>query len=157
MLEKWDSASPEVRDDVNTVSARTFGLAAKMLKKVGSFTPFAMVMKTDGEVELFDLVPSAEDEFSTMEYLADLTEAVRARRDEYRAISLCTDLRLHDSGDFVKAVIEHAEGTTLVVDLPYKKKRRKGYKFGDLEGRDGGPTFWGDSEETPPQETPPDP
>jgi hypothetical protein len=47
---------------------------------------------------------------------------MRFSREGLRAVAVCSDVRSSDS-DAIRVELEHAEGPTMAVYLPYKKKR----------------------------------
>ena len=111
-------------------------LAQDLLKKSGKFYPFAATMKPDGEIGLLALHSSEEKPLSQT-LIDQLTELLKtlAHKEEARAAALCFDSRVSTDGnaahkrDAIAVALEHSNGESVTVFLPYKKKFFGGRKY----------------------------
>jgi hypothetical protein len=113
--------------------------AQDMLKKRGTFYPFAATVQTDGELKPLAIHSGTEtpqprallDQFS--EVLKNL-----ARNGEALATALCFDGLVSSEGDekrkkdAIAVALEHSNGESAVVYLPYSKKFFGGYSYAPL-------------------------
>lgn len=126
-----------VRDDKDQVLNALLPFAEQMLRRHGSFHPFAAALTRGGEVELVLLVTeAAEDHPESAALPASFQEVLRERavRREIRACGVCADMRVTkpQTGEVTEAIgafIEHVEDQPVEVYLPYSRKRLRGYSF----------------------------
>ncbi len=111
--------------------------AKQMLAENGEFHPFAAMMKTDGEIVAVGV--QLDDGASTQEVLDFMVQALRAEatRGEIKASGICLDVRTIPPGsdqktDAICVRLEHVEGDTVEVYLPYRKKFFGKIAFGEL-------------------------
>jgi hypothetical protein len=113
-----------------------------MLEKSGEFYPFGAAMSTTGEARLLAADSGRDDRPASTAILATLLGEIRQARTDYRAVALCSDVRLTDSGA-VRVELEHQEGAAMAVLLPYKKKRfGRGVEYGALRGGTADKQVW---------------
>lgn len=120
----------------------TLPFAQQMLEKQGEFYPFGAVMSTGGEAGLLGADPGQGERPASAAVLATMLGGIRGQRAGYRAVATCFDVRLPDS-DAVRVELEHQEGQTIAVLLPYKKKRfGRGVEYGELRGGTADRQVW---------------
>ncbi|MDR2988199.1 MAG: hypothetical protein LBV34_25525 [Nocardiopsaceae bacterium] len=143
IMPSWrDSASQQCQDDLDDLLNVTLPFAQQMLEKSGEFYPFGAAMSTIGEARMLAADSGRGDHPASRVVLASLLDGVRQYRDNYRAVALCSDVRLTDS-DAVRVELEHMEGLAMAVLLPYKKKRLgRGVEYGEFRGGTADNRVW---------------
>jgi hypothetical protein len=141
-MASWrDSASEQAQDDLDGLLNMTLPFAQQMLSKSGEFYPFGATVTTKGETRLLagDLGhehPASADVHSL------LVDRLRQDRARFRAVAICSDVRLPDS-DAVRVELEHQDGHAMAVLMPYKKKRLgRSVEYDDLRGGTGDKQIW---------------
>jgi hypothetical protein len=142
-MPSWrDSSSQQCQDDLDSLLNTALPFAQQMLEKRGGFYPFGAAMSASGEARLLAGDASRDDLPASTTVLASLLDGIRQARAKYRAIAICSDVRLTDS-DAVRVELEHQEGQAMAVLLPYKKKRfGRGAEYGELRGGTAGRQVW---------------
>ena len=132
-MPSWrDSASQQCQDDLDGLLNVTIPFAQQMLEKSGEFYPFGAAMSAGGEARLLGVETGQDDRPASSAVLDSLLGGIRHARAEYRAVAICSDVRLPDS-DAVRVELEHQEGQAMAILLPYKKKRfGRGVEYGEL-------------------------
>jgi hypothetical protein len=110
-----------------------------MLKKRGAFYPFAATVTPDGDLK--PLAIDSGDETPQPKVLLDqFSEVLRnlASDGEAIATALCFDSLVSAGGDekrkkdSIAVALEHSNGESAVVCLPYRKKFFGGYSYDPL-------------------------
>lgn len=142
-MSSWrDSASQQCQDDLDGLLNVTLSFARQMLAKGGEFYPFAAAVTVGGETRLTAPEPGHDDHPASAEILSSLFDALRQDRADLRAAAICSDVRLPDS-DAVRVELEHRDGQTMAVLLPYRKKRLgRGIDYSQLCGGPADQHVW---------------
>ncbi|MFC9437697.1 hypothetical protein [Nocardia sp. NPDC057030] len=114
-----DSASPQARDDLDTLFEASIGAAADTLGEYGSFAPFMLVIDGTGARVLRAL---GEPGAATTE------DAIRARLElpgdgaelRARATVFAVDAAAPVRGKAIKVALEHREGQAIDIIVPYR-------------------------------------
>ncbi|PXX56558.1 hypothetical protein DFR70_119110 [Nocardia tenerifensis] len=114
-----DSASPQARDDLDTLFEASIGAAADTLGEYGTFAPFMLVVDVSGARTLRAL---GEPGAATTE------DALRARLElpgdgaelRARATVFAVDAVAPVRGDAIKVALEHCEGQSIDIVVPYR-------------------------------------
>jgi hypothetical protein len=114
-----DSASQQCQDDLDDLLNLTLRFAQQMLEKQGEFYPFGAAMSTGGEARLLGGKPGRD---ASTAVLAILLDEFRHDRADFRAVAICSYVRLPDS-DAVRVLLEHKEGQAVHFVVPYSSKR----------------------------------
>jgi hypothetical protein len=138
-----DSAPDAVQRDLDSLLDAALPLGQQHLEKYGEFYPFGVVMTVKGTTSLVAPDPAELGEHPvSADVLALLLERTRERRDDLRAVALCSDVAVPD-GDGIRVVLEHAEGPAMAVLMPYKRKRfGNRIEYGDLRAASANPAIW---------------
>jgi hypothetical protein len=133
-MTSWrDSASQQAQGDLDGLLNITLPFAQQMLAKRGELYPFGATVDASGETRLL-AGELGQEHPASADMLAVLVEGLRQRRADLRAIAICSDVRLPDT-DAVRVELEHRDGQTMAVLMPYKTKRfRRGVEYDDLRG-----------------------
>jgi len=133
-MPSWrDSASQQCQDDLDGLLNMTLPFAQQMLQKWAEFYPLGVAVGTGGEAQLFGGDTGPDDRPISATVHASLLDGIRRARADYRAVAICSDVRLPDS-DAVRVELEHQDGQVMAV-LPYTKKRfSRGVEYGELRG-----------------------
>ena len=99
-----------------------------MLEKRGEFYPFGAAMSTGGEARLLGGDPRRDTSAAALPMLLD---GLRHDRADFRAVAICSHVRLPDS-DAVRVNLEHKEGQAVHFVVPYSNKRlSRGVEYGE--------------------------
>jgi len=129
--------------DLDQLFNEALPFAQEMLAKHGEFYPFAVSMTSEGEVVHVG-ADTGDDNPSSPEVIDLLAGGLReqANRRGIRAAALCVDVRTIPPGetekrDAICARLEHANGETVDVFVPYRKGWLGKPKYGDLFAAQG--------------------
>lgn len=141
-MTSWrDSTSEQVQGDVDGLLNAALPFGQEMLAKHGEFFPYAVTLGDDGEGRMVAGYTGNEHPPSA-EVRSLLVDGLREQRDSLRAVAIVSDVRTTES-DAIRVEIEHREGASMAVLLPYAKRRlRKGVEFGDLSAAPAEPQVW---------------
>jgi hypothetical protein len=107
----------------------TLRFAQQMLETRGEFYPFGAAMSIGGEARLIGGNPSSDASAAVLPILLD---GLRHDRADFRAVAICSYVRLPDS-DAVRVQLEHQEGQATHFVAPYNKKQfSRGVEYGEL-------------------------
>lgn len=113
--------------------------------KNGEFFPFGVEIGNDDEVSLFGADPGMGEHPPSTAVLLALAEGARSERDELQAVALACDVRLASGGDAVRVELEHREGVTLEIVVPYRRRRLGGkVRLGEMSVSGGDRHIWVD-------------
>jgi hypothetical protein len=106
----------------------TLRFAQQMLEKQEEFHPFGAAVSTGGEARLLGRDPGRDASTAILPILLD---GLRHDRADFRAVAICSYVRLPDS-DAVRVQLEQQEGQAVHLVLPYNKKRSsRGIDYGE--------------------------
>jgi len=135
--------------DLDTVLNALLPFAQQMLDKHGEFHPFGASMTVSGDVSLTAGMPESETADSAI-VIEMLTSAFRqqARNELIRATGICFDSRVVPPGasekvDAICSRLEHLNGETAEVFLPYTKGWLGRLKYGNLFASKGDAQIFG--------------
>ena len=133
-------AHPDLDELLNAL----YGAAREMLTKHGGFFPFGAWTDLNGEVALIggytgDEHPPSQEVIDII--IAGLKE--RAGKGEIKAAGVCLDVRVIAPGesrkvDAICARLEHSNGESAAVFLPYRKSWFGRMKYGRVFAQQGG-------------------
>jgi hypothetical protein len=128
------------RDDLNRLMNALLPYAQQMLNQQAQFLPFAGAVGAQGEVELIGGFPG-EAGATARDVQEVLLEGLKrgASEGKYRATALCSDVRVRrgESETPVEAIsisLEHADGTSIEVYLPYARQPTGRVEYGEMFG-----------------------
>jgi hypothetical protein len=140
-----DSASTQAQQDLDSLLNVALGFAQQQLATRGEFFPYAAAVDTHGEAEMVAARPDAHDEHPrSADVIESCVASLVSQRDYIRAGAIVADVRVPElGGDAIRVDLEHVEGTTLTVVLPYTKKRlRKNVDYGQIRAEPGRRQIW---------------
>jgi hypothetical protein len=113
----------------------------------GAFLPHGAVLTPSGEVRLVTAAPADFETraVSPAEVLPLLHQALRtaATTDGAVAVAVSEDVTITLEGQkptkAIKVMIEHQQGLTVALYLPFRRKFLKGYNFGTMLSLPGSP------------------
>jgi hypothetical protein len=142
-MTSWrDSASQQSQDDLDGLLKVTLPFAQQMLAKSGEFYPFGAAVTASGETQLIAGDPTQGERPASTEVLSSMLDGFRQDRAGFRAVALCSDVRLTDS-DSVRVELEHRDGHAMAVLMPYKKKRfGRAVEYGELRAATADKQVW---------------
>ncbi len=133
---------PPERDDLDALLNFLLTFAQQQLTKRGEFLPFGNTMAVTGEIAATAGYTGSEHPPS-QEVIDLMIEGMQqqAAAGEIRATGLCFDSRIQlqdgTPTDAITVDLEHRDGDTVRVFLPYSKGRFTGLRFGDLSAGPG--------------------
>ena len=142
-MSSWrDAASASAQDDLDGLLNTVLPLAEDLLGKHREFFPFGGCVSTEGEASLTAADPGLGERPSSDEVLATLYAGARVHATSTRAAAFVADVRANGS-DAVRVELEHQEGTSLVVLLPYARRRfKRALTFGQMSVSQREPKVW---------------
>lgn len=142
-MASWrDAASQQAQDDLDGLVNAALPFAQQMLDKHGEFFPFAVAVDLHSDIRMILGDPDLGERPPSAEVLSTILHQFRRIRDEFRAVARVADVRAADSGA-VRFELEHSEGPSMAVFLPYKKRRlRSGVEYGSLAATVAAPAVW---------------
>ena len=142
-MTSWrDQASTSAQDDLDGLLSAVLPLAEQQLAQHGEFFPFGASVSADGGASLLAADPGLGDLPASDAVLAALYAEARGAAATTRAAAFVADVRAERS-DAVRTELEHQEGISLVVLLPYTRSRfKKAVAFGPMSVSQGVSRVW---------------
>ena len=141
-------ARPELEELMNSL----IPFAQKLLAKAGEFYPFGASMRPDGQLAMNGAYTGSERPRS-QELIDLLTSGFQreAAAGNLCAAGICFDVRVLPPGateksDAICVQLEHADGESIEIYLPYKKGWFGKVKYGELFANPGTPAFFSASQ-----------
>jgi hypothetical protein len=137
------------RPDLNSLLEVVLPFAQEMLAKHGEFYPFAATMTPQGQIGLTEGY-TGEERPNSQELVDLLVGAFQAQaaKNELRATAICLDVRTIPPGetekvDAICARLDHSDGESLQVFLPYSKDPSGEISYGKLFAVQGDQDIFG--------------
>ena len=132
-MTSWrDTTSALAQNDLDGLLNAVLPFAEESLSKHGEFYPFGAAVSAGGQTSLLGGDPALGEKPNSDAVLGTLYEAVRSEAAGLRAAAFVADVRAGGS-DAVRVELEHAEGVSLVVLLPYTRSRfKRTLEFGPM-------------------------
>ena len=129
---------PDLRErtqqDLDELLGQLAVLAKALLLRNGEFFPFGATIGMRGKFALVTPVPD-----STAPTAHDVVDAILAElqgsRETIRACGIAAMAETESGADAVRIELEHAEGSSLVIALPYARGEFGAFAYGDMEAR----------------------
>lgn len=133
-----ESEDERAEEEMEQLLNAVIPFAQRMLAKHGEFYPFAAAVKNDGRLKFIGDLPKLPNPLSE-----DLIDHLReqlisgASQGEYRATGICSDVRVavsgqEDKSDAVCISLEHLDGQSMNVFLPYRLAQSGEITYGDV-------------------------
>jgi len=135
------------RDEMDELLNACLPFARQMLEQHGEFHPFGATITSEGQLGLEGADPG--EEFPAGQDLVQfLVSALktRAAQNAIKATAICANVTMKRPAgdrDAVPVAIEHRDAQPIVVFMPYRKKRLRGYDFDELSAAEGVSTIFG--------------
>jgi hypothetical protein len=145
-MTSWrDTTSREAQDDLDGLLDAVLPFAEQTLAKHGELFPFGAAVSSEGQVVMVAAGPGQGDQPPSTEILDLLYRGAREAAGTRRAVAFVADVRI-EGGDAIRVELEHREGTSLALVVPYTRSRfRKTISLGQMSGGLGEPRIWSDS------------
>jgi hypothetical protein len=141
-MASWrDGATQQAQDDLDGMLDAAMPFAQEMLAKNGEFYPYGASLSADGEVKM-ETSYTGDEHPESNAVLALLIGRLRDRRDALRAVAIVADVRLQDGRDAIGVALEHRDGHSLAVLLPYTVRAQATVEYGVLSAAASQPTVW---------------
>ncbi len=126
--------------DLDRLLSFCIPFAQDQLKKRGEFYPFAANVLPDGQLNPIAIDDGSADKPVPSEMIGEFVTFFRgfASRGVLEAVAICYDGRVTLPGkekqDAVTVFLEHSNGESTTIYIPYTKRKLLGYKFDQLVG-----------------------
>ena len=137
-----DQISQAAQDDLDGLLDAVLPFSQEMLGRHGEFFPYGATVTVGGEVRM--LAAAGEGERPASNQLLDtLYSSARSTSALIRAAAFVSAVRFSGSapGDAIRVELEHREGASLVVLLPFRRDRGA-VEYGDLSAQAGDHRVW---------------
>jgi hypothetical protein len=125
--------------DLDRLLSFCLPFAQEMLKKRDEFYPFAATVLINGELNPL-AINSGEEHPSAKKMIDELTGVLKhnSAKGELQAAAICYDGRVtvqsDEKKDAITVFLEHSNGESVTIYLPYSKKFLRGYQYEPIIG-----------------------
>jgi len=140
-----DALSDAARSDLDALLAAALRIAQGHLQQAAEFDPFVLVLSTDGRLLAADIDRSQmEGHPESAELVEAATSQLASLAASVRATALTLNARLaKERSDAIEVRLEHRDGASLVVLLPYRRPKFGGRaEYGDARTFRGQHEVW---------------
>lgn len=130
-----------IQADLDELLGQLAILAKALLIRNGEFFPFGATIGKRGKFTLVTPVPESERPTAHDVVDAVITQ-IRSSKDTLRACGVVAMAETATGNDAVRIELEHAEGSSLVIALPYARGDFGAFTYGDLEARRAERRVW---------------
>jgi hypothetical protein len=127
IMASWrDTTSDLAQSDFDGLLNVVLPFAEQLLSARGEFFPFGSAVELDGDAVMVAADPALGERPDSNAVLDALYDGSKASRDSRRAFAFVADVRAN-GGDAIRIELEHHEGATLTLLVPYSlgKFKRK--------------------------------
>lgn len=142
-MTSWrDTTSEEAQNDLDELLNVVLPFAEQTLAKHGEMFPFGAAVSSVGHIEMMAADPGHGDQPPSAEILDLLYQGARESAATRRAVAFVADVRI-ESGDAIRVELEHREGASLAIVVPYTRSRfRKTISLGVMSAGPGESRTW---------------
>jgi hypothetical protein len=141
-MASWrDTATQQTHDDLDGMLNAALPFGQQMLAKNGEFFPYGVSLSADGEAKMEASYPGGEHPQSSA-VLDLLVSGLREKRDALRAVEIVADVRIQGGADAIRVELEHRDGHSMAVLLPYSVNPQGSVEYGALSAAPAQPTVW---------------
>lgn len=130
-----------IQQDLDELLRQSATLAKALLIRNGEFFPFGATIGKRGKFDLITPIPEGNRPTAQ-----DVVEAVftniRSQSGSLRASSMTAIAATESGSDAVRIELEHVEGSSLVIALPYTRQESGAFTYGGMEARRVEPRIW---------------
>ena len=140
-----DALGDTARSDLDALLAAALRLAQQELGQAATFEPFVLVIGRDGRMLSAEVDRSALEKHPGSEEIAEAATAqLVGLAPSVRATALALTARLaRDHTDAIEVRLDHSDGTSLLVLLPYKRPKFGGRtEYGEAKTFRGAHEVW---------------
>lgn len=145
-----ESAREKMQTDLDSLLGQLAMLAKTLLQRNGEFFPFGATIGSRGKFALVTPVPEA-DSPTAHDVLDAVLAEIAATKSSIRACGIVAMASTDAGTDAVRIQMEHAEGSSLVIALPYARTASGGLTFGTMEAHRTKPDVWESVSPNPPR------
>lgn len=143
-----DTLGDAARAELDSLLAAALRIAQQHLTQASEFDPFVLVTGSDGRMLSAEIDRSAIGKHPESEEIVDTaTSQLRGLAASVRATALTLNARLaKERSDAIEVRLEHRDGVSLLVLLPYKRPRFGGRtEYGEAKTFRGAHEVWPDT------------
>jgi hypothetical protein len=137
-----DTTSSTAQDDLDGLLTAAIEFAEQNLVEHGGMYPFAVAVSEDGEIDILAFEPDEGEEPEPEDVLEELRAEARETAGSGRAAAFVTDVLLENESDALRIEMEHREGVTFEIFLPYTRDEAQSISFGEMSAADGEAHVW---------------
>jgi hypothetical protein len=137
-----DTATPQAQDDLDRMLNVALPFAQEMISKRGEFVPYGAALSADGQARMVGSDPDEGQPADSSVLLDLLVNGLRQQRNDLRAVAIVADVRVQGDGDAIRAQLEHRDGHSMTVLLPYSVGEQGQVEYGALSAEPTQPTVW---------------
>lgn len=120
-MDSWrDGASQAVQDEIDNVFGAVMPFAVQSLEKYGEMYPLAVHVDATGDFHPIDGDPGVGNHPTSEQVLDRLYEVAPVEAIDSEAVAFVADVSV-ELGDAIRVEIEHREGPTVTVIVPYTR------------------------------------
>jgi hypothetical protein len=140
-MTSWrDSASELAQADLDGLLSAVLPFAQQQLEKRDGFLPFGATVSTDGELRM--TAADVGEHPGSLAVLDALYAGVRTASNSTRAAAFVVDVKA-GGGDAIRVELEHVEGPTMAILMPYARSRFRGtITYAELQAGTSQPHVW---------------
>ncbi|MCW2842625.1 MAG: hypothetical protein JWN22_541 [Nocardioides sp.] len=145
-MASWrDTTSATAQDDLDALLNAAIEFAEQQLVEHGGMYPFAAAVSESGEIDILAFEPDEGEEPEPEDVLENLRVAARESARSGRAAAFVSDVLLEDDADALRIEMEHRDGVTFEIFLPYTSDAEtQSIVFGEMAAADGEASIWTD-------------
>ncbi len=125
------SRQERVQQDLDELLGQLAILAKALIIRNGEFFPFGATIGKRGKYTLVTPVPES-DQPTPHDVVDAILSEIQTSRDTFRAYGVTMMAATAEGADAVRIELEHVEGSSLVIALPYARGDFGAFAYGDM-------------------------
>lgn len=135
------SHQERIQQDLDELLSQLAVLAKALIIRNGEFFPFGASIGKRGKYTLVTPVPEA-DQPTSHDVVDAIFSDLRSSRGSLRACGVAAMAATVEGTDAVRIELEHSEGSSLVIALPYTRGDLGAFAYGDMEAHRANRRIW---------------
>lgn len=133
-----------IQRDLDELLRQSATLAKALLVRNGEFFPFGATIGTRGAFSLVTPLPEGNRP-TAQDVIEAILNDIRSSNGSLRASSVTALASTESGADAVRIELEHLEGSSLVISLPYTREESGAFSYGEMEAHRVERRIWPDS------------
>jgi len=135
------SRQERIQQDLDELLSQSAMLAKALLVRNGEFFPFGATIGKRGKFNLVTPTPEG-DRPTSQDVITAVLNDFGSDRDALRATSITALATTESGAEAVRVELEHADGPSIVIALPYSRKPNGSFEYGEMEAHHTGRRVW---------------